>query len=167
MGLDFGIANWLVVLVPLAAILTVSVYCRRYIRDVVDYLSAGRVAKRYVICVGGMEEALGVMLLIQYMENHYMTGFSLTFWNITAILVGMFLSLSGWCMYRFRETRAMTLGQFLEMRYNRPLRVFASVLKVAADILTELFLPAVAAHFFIYYFDLPLHYQVFGVTLST
>ena len=167
MGLDFGIANWLVVLVPLAAILTVSVYCRRYIRDVVDYLSAGRVAKRYVICVGGMEEALGVMLLIQYMENHYMTGFSLTFWNITGILVGMFLSLSGWCMYRFRETRAMTLGQFLEMRYNRPLRVFASVLKVAADILTELFLPAVAAHFFIYFFDLPLHYQVFGVTLPT
>ena len=162
-----GLGNWLVVLIPLGCILTIAVYCRRYIRDVVDYLSAGRVARRYVICVGGMEETLGVMMLIQYMENHYMTGFSLTFWNITGILVSMFLGLSGWCLYRFRETRAMTLGQFLEIRYNRPLRVFASVLKVSADILTELFLPAVAAHFFIYFFDLPLHYNLFGIQMST
>jgi len=162
-----GLANWLVIVLPIIALLGVAVYCRRYIRDVVDYLSAGRVARRYVICVGNMEESLGVMALISYMEQHYLTGFSLTFWNVSGIMVGMFLGLSGWCVYRFRETRAMTLGQFLEIRYNRPLRVFASVLKVLADILTELFLPAVAARFFIYFFDLPLHYTVCGVTLST
>jgi len=45
MGLCFGWGNWLFVLVPLVSILAVSVYCRRYIRDVVDYLSAGRVEK--------------------------------------------------------------------------------------------------------------------------
>ena len=162
-----GIANWLVIVIPVVAILIVSVYCRRYIRDVVDYLSAGRVARRYILCVGGMEETLGVVTLISYMEIHYMTGFSVAFWNAASIVVGMFLGLTGWCFYRFRETRAMTLGQFLEMRYNRPLRVFASVLRVAADILTELFLPAIAARFFIYFFDLPFYYTIFGVTLST
>ncbi|MBP5531233.1 MAG: hypothetical protein J6Y54_04300 [Lentisphaeria bacterium] len=159
--------NWLIVLVPVLCILAVSVYCRRYIRDVVDYLSAGRVARRYLLCVGGMEETLGVVTLISYMEVHYMTGFSVAFWQTTNIMVGMFLGLSGWCLYRFRETRAMTMGQFLEMRYNRTLRVFASILRVAADILTELFLPAIAARFFIYFFDLPFHYTVFGVTFST
>ena len=162
-----GIANWLVIFIPVVIILIVSVYCRRYIRDVVDYLSAGRVARRYILCVGGMEETLGVVTLISYMEIHYMTGFSVAFWNAFSIVVGMFLGLTGWCFYRFRETRAMTLGQFLEIRYNRPLRVFASVLRVAADILTELFLPAIAARFFIYFFDLPFYYTVFGVTLST
>ena len=162
-----GLANWLVIIIPIVAILAISVYCRRYIRDVVDYLSAGRVARRYILCVGGMEETLGVVTLISYMEIHYKTGFSMTFWNTTGIMVGMFLSLSGWCLYRFRETRAMTLGQFLEMRYNRTLRVFASVLRVAADILTELFLPAIAARFFIYFFDLPFYYTVFGVQIPT
>ena len=165
--MNFGWGNWLVVMLPVLCILAVSVYCRRYIRDVVDYLSAGRVARRYILCVGGMEETLGVVTLISYMEVHYMTGFSMTFWSTTGIMVGMFLGLTGWCFYRFRETRAMTLGQFLEIRYNRPLRVFASVLRVAADILTELFLPAIAARFFIYFFDLPFHYTIFGVTLST
>ena len=162
-----GLANWLVIVLPIMAILAVAVYCRRYIRDVVDYLSAGRVARRYILCVGGMEETLGVVTLISYMEVHYMTGFSVAFWSTTSIMIGMFLGLTGWCLYRFRETRAMTLGQFIEMRYNRPLRVFASVLRVAADILTELFLPAIAARFFIYFFDLPFYYTVFGVKLST
>ena len=162
-----GLGNWLVIVIPIIVILGISVYCRRYIRDVVDYLSAGRVARRYILCVGGMEETLGVVTLISYMEVHYMTGFSMTFWSTTNIMVGMFLGLSGWCFYRFRETRAMTLGQFLEIRYNRPLRVFASVLRVAADILTELFLPAIAARFFIYFFDLPFYYTVCGVTFST
>jgi len=165
--MGFGLLNWLIIILPIMAILAVAVYCRRYIRDVVDYLSAGRVARRYLLSVGGMEETLGVVTLISYMEVHYMTGFSMTFWQTTNIMVGMFLGLSGWCLYRFRETRAMTLGQFLEIRYNRPLRVFASVLRVAADILTELFLPAIAARFFIYFFDLPFSYTVCGVTLST
>ena len=141
--------NWLVVLLPVAAIIGMAIYCRRYIRDVADYLSAGRVARRYVMWVGGMEEALGVLTLMQMMERNYLTGFAITFWQSALIVVTMVLSLTGYCIYRFRETRSMTLGQFLEMRYNRPLRVFASVLHNVADLLTEIILPALAARFFI------------------
>ena len=165
--MDFGWGNWLVVILPMACILGIAFYSRRYVHDMADYLSAGRVARRYVICVGGMEEALGVMMLIQNMEKNYLTGFSIQFWNMTGVLVTMFLGLSGWCIYRFRQTRAMTLGQFLEMRYNRPLRVFASILRVTADILTEIILPAVAARFFIYFFDLPPYYHPFGISALT
>ena len=165
--MGFGLGNWLVVLLPMACILGVAFYSRRYVRDMADYLSAGRVARRYVICVGGMEEALGVMMLIQNMEKNYLTGFSINFWNMTPLVVSMFIGLTGFCVYRFRETRSMTLGQFLEMRYTRALRVFASILHVLADILTEIILPAVAARFFIYFFDLPLYYSVFGITVST
>ena len=159
--------NWLIVLLPVAAILGMSIYCRRYIRDVADYLSAGRVARRYVICVGGMEEALGVLTLMQMMERNYLTGFAITFWQSALIVVTMVLSLTGYCIYRFRETRSMTLGQFLEMRYNRPLRVFASVLHNVADLLTEIILPALAARFFIYFFDLPAYFSVGGLRIST
>ena len=165
--MNFGWGNWLIVLLPMAGILWMAFYSRNYVRDVADYLSAGRVARRYVISVCGLEEALGLMAMIQWMERTYLTGFSMNFWNMTPLLVSMFLGLTGFCIYRFRETRAMTLGQFLEMRYNRTVRVFASILHVVADLLTEIILPAVAARFFIYFFDLPLTFTIFGYQCST
>ena len=159
--------NWLVVIIPTMVIVGIAFYCRRYVRDVVDFLSAGRVARRYVLGVASMEEALGVLVIVQQMERQYQTGFAMTFWEMMLLPVSLILSLTGFCIYRFRETKAMTMGQFLEMRYNRPLRVFASVLKTMADIMSEIILPALAARFFIYFFDLPQQFSVCGFEVST
>ena len=165
--MDFGWFNWTITGLAIAGILGLSLYCRRYIRDVADFLSAGRVAGRYVICVGSMEEALGIIALVQMMERNYLCGFAIAFWNITIVALNMVINLSGWCTYRFRETRAMSLGQFLEIRYNRVIRIVASVIRAGADILTEILLPSLAARFFIYFFDLPFKFQVFGFTVDT
>ena len=165
--MDFGWFNWTITGLAIVGILGLSLYCRRYIRDVADFLSAGRVAGRYVICVGSMEEALGIIALVQLMERNYTCGFAIAFWNIIIVALNMIINLSGWCAYRFRETRAMSLGQFLEIRYNRAIRVVASIIRAGADILTEILLPSLAARFFIYFFDLPFSFQVFGIQVST
>ena len=165
--MDFGWFNWTLTGLAIVGILGLSLYCRRYIRDVADFLSAGRVAGRYVICVGSMEEALGIIALVQMMERNYLCGFAIAFWNITVVALNMILNLSGWCTYRFRETRAMSFGQFLEIRYNRAIRVVASVIRAGADILTEILLPSLAARFFIYFFDLPFSFRVCGMEVST
>ena len=44
--------DWIIMLVPFAAVLGLAIYARKYARDVVDFLAAGRVAGRYVISVG-------------------------------------------------------------------------------------------------------------------
>ncbi len=51
--------DWVIVIVPLVAIVWLAFYCRRFVRGVVDYLSAGRVAGRYVLTVGDMTAGLG------------------------------------------------------------------------------------------------------------
>ena len=165
--MDFGWFNWTLTGAAIIGILGLSLYCRRYIRDVADFLSAGRVAGRYVICVGSMEEALGIIALVQMMERNYLCGFAIAFWNITTVALNMVINLSGWCTYRFRETRAMSFGQFLEIRYNRAIRIVASVIRATADILTEILLPSLAARFFIYFFDLPFSFRILGFEIST
>ncbi len=158
---------WLIVITPLLAVFGMALYSRRYIRSVSDFLVAGRVAGRYVISVAGMESAMGVLTLVALVEVNYATGFAITFWQSLLLPLGMFLSLTGFCAYRYRETKAMSIGQFLEMRYNRSFRIFATSLRSFAEILCNAIGPAVAVRFFIYLLGWPHYLTIFGWTVPT
>ena len=69
-----NIWGWLIVAIPLAFILYLAINARRYIRGAADFLAAGRVAGRYVIAVGDMESALGVITLVMMIERQYQCG---------------------------------------------------------------------------------------------
>jgi Na+/proline symporter len=159
--------DWMIVIIPVLFILAVSVYAKRYVRGVVDFLAAGRVAGRYVISVGDMTAGLGVITLVALVEAKYQVGYALTFWEYLVVPVGIIMGLTGYCTYRFRETRSLSLGQFLEMRYNRPFRIVAASLRTLSEMLTNAIGPAVAANFFIYFLGLPHKIMIAGVNLPT
>ena len=161
-----GLLDWLIVLIPMSFVLFMGFYSRRYVRSVVDLLSAGRLCGRYVISVADMTNALSIIGIITFIEIHYKTGFSLAFWQNLTLPVTIFMGLNGYCFYRFRETKAMSIGQFLEMRYNRSLRVVASGLRSISEMLANMIMPAVGARFFIYFLGLPSHIRIPAVDLG-
>ena len=154
-----------ITLIPLTIIVGLAIYAKRYIRGVVDYIAVGRVAGRYVISVGDMEAALSVLSLVALVEVKYLTGYSLAYWELLSIPVGIIMSLTGYCSYRFRETKALSNGQFLEMRYSKGFRICGSVMRIAGEMLTNAIGPAIAANFFIYFLGLPHKVQLFGCTV--
>ena len=158
---------WLIVIIPVAFIMWVGWHIRRYIVGVSDFLACGRVCRRYVITTAHMANALGLVTLAAYIEVHYRTGFALAFWNSLMLPISVMISLSGYCIYRFRETRALSIGQFLEMRYNRPLRIFACFLRSIAEMMANIIMPAIAARFFIAFLDLPRTVNIFGLQVPT
>ena len=159
--------DWLIVIVPVLFVLGLAVYCRKYIRGVADYVAAGRVAGRYVMCVAGLDAALGVMFLVAMSEAKYQTGFAMDFWGALGLPVGVIMGLTGYCFYRFRETKALSMGQFLEMRYNRSFRIFAALVRTIAEMACNAIGPAITANFFIYYLGIPHKVSVLGVTIPT
>ena len=166
-GFEMGWIDWLIVIVPVTFVIGMGLYSRKYIRGVADFLAAGRVCGRYVISVGDVANALAIITLVSYVEVHYKTGFALAFWQKVIGPLGIFLALSGFCIYRFRETKAMSLGQFLEMRYNRPFRIFAASLRSLSEMLANMIMPAIAARFFIYFLDLPHTLYIGGLAIPT
>ncbi len=162
-----SIGSWLFVICGFGFVLYMAHYCRRYIRDAVDFFAAGRVAGRYVLSVASLESALGLMALIGMVEMRYKAGLSLEFWNVFMLPLGMFLSLTGFCIYRYRQTRSLSFGEFLERRYNRPLRIFSMILRTTAEMLTNTIGPAIAARVFIYLFGWPTKLYLFGFTIDT
>ena len=162
-----SVLDWIIAVVPMAFVVWLGFYSRRYIKGVSDYLAAGRVAGRYVLSVSGVAEGLAVITLIGYTEACYKTGFAMNFWNNILAPLSIFLGLTGFITYRFRETRVMSIGQFLEMRYNRALRIYASGLRSFAELLANCLCPALAARFMIYYTGLPQSFKLFGFEIQT
>jgi SSS family solute:Na+ symporter len=157
-----SLIDWLIVVIPVAFVLWIALYTRKYIRGVSDFLAAGRICGRYVIGAACVSDAFSIIALVAYVEVHYKTGFAVGFWGSMKAPVTIFLGLTGYCVYRFRETKAMSLGQFLEMRYNRSFRIFAASLRSFTEIFANCIMPAIAARFFIYFLDLPKTIQLFG-----
>ena len=159
--------DWVIVVVPVVFVLGMAVYAKKYVRGVADFLAAGRVAGRYVISVGDMQAGLSVITLIALCESEYQCGMAMGLWSKLIIPVSIFLSLTGYCLYRYRQTKCLSIGQFLEIRYNRPLRIIAAFIRTVAEMITNAIGPAVAARFFIYFVGLPFTVNIFGWEVST
>ena len=90
-------------------------------KSVTDFLAAGRNAGRYLVSVSSGVAGLGAITIVNHLEMGYVSGFALSWWGFSSALVILFITVSGWVIYRFRSTRCLTLPQFFEMRYNRNL----------------------------------------------
>ncbi|MFA4945480.1 MAG: sodium:panthothenate symporter [Lentisphaeria bacterium] len=157
--------SWMIVVVPVVGVLWAAFYSRRYVKDVADYLACGRVAGRYVISVGDMAAGLSVISLVAACEANYQVGMAIGFWGAIGTPVSAFLALTGYCVYRFRQTRCLSIGQFLELRYSRSFRIVAAAIRTIAEMITNAIGPAVAVRFFIYFLGIPHQFHVFGMAI--
>jgi Na+/proline symporter len=163
----FSWYHLLIIILPVLGVCVAAWRCRRYVRSVTDFLVAGRCAGRYVLLSGGMMGGLSVVTFVGNAEVHYHTGYAMNYWNQILLPMTIVMGLFGWISYRFRETRAMSCGQFLEMRYSRGVRRLAAILRGTADALANCIGPAVAVRFLIYLLGIPHRFDLFGHTVPT
>lgn len=165
--MNMSTLDWLIVCVPLAALAGVAWYCQRFMKSVADFLAANRCAGRYLLCVAGAEAGYGVISAVAGMEVFQKAGFTMTWWAKLTLPVGMLLGLFGFVVYRFRETRALTLAQFFEIRYNKGVRVAAGVLMFVAGVVNFGIFPAVSARYFVYFCGFPENLALGPVVVPT
>jgi SSS family solute:Na+ symporter len=165
MGLT--LLDWIIVVISMGFLIGVVRLSKQYMRSVADFLSAGRTAGRYMISMSQGMSALGSITIVGMWEMNYVAGFSLRWWEFTMGVVLLLITVSGWVLYRFRQTRALTMAQFFEIRYSRKFRIFAGVLAFLSGIVNFGIFPAVGARFFIYFCGLPLSFPIFGLEIST
>lgn len=159
--------DWLMIAVPLLVILSVAIYTQRYIKSVADFLSGGRLAGRYLLAVARGEMGAGVAVFVAVFEVTRQAGFAMTWWSWISVPVGLIVLISGFVIYRYRETRAMTLAQFFEIRYSRAFRLFAGMLAFLAGIVNFGIMPAIGARFFVYFLGLPHNLTIFSLSVPT
>jgi len=159
--------DWAIVAALLLVLTAAALYTRRHAQSVSGFLAANRCAGRYLISVAFNMAQLGVITLVWYFQQNYDVGYTSIWWQLLEGPALIVMALTGWVIYRFRQTRALTLAQFFEMRYSKRFRVFAGLVAFLSGIINYGIFPGVAARFFISLCGLPLTYTVAGATLST
>lgn len=159
--------DWGIVAFVLTFLISFVIISKKYMQSVADFLSAGRSAGRYLVSVGQYMAGLGSITIVANFEMNYVAGFAMTWWGFIMGVVVLILTVSGWVVYRFRQTRALTMAQFFEIRYSRNFRIFAGMLAFLSGIINFGIFPAVGARFFIYFCGLPQTIPLFGMEIST
>ncbi len=159
--------DWIIVVAFVAALWAAAVGTRRYARSVSGFLAADRCAGRYLIAVSYGMAQLGVISLVWFWQQYYDVGFTSIWWGFLENPALIVIALSGWVVYRFRQTRALTMAQFFELRYSRRFRVFAGLVAFLSGIINYGIFPAVAARFFIALCGLPPSMLVAGIEVGT
>jgi SSS family solute:Na+ symporter len=159
--------DWIVVLLPLAIVVGVGIYANRYVRSVADFLSANRSAGRYLLCIAGSELGTGAVVFVSSFEVFSHGGFAYGWWGAIGIPLGIILSVTGFVSYRYRQTRAMTLAQFFEIRYNKSFRLFTGLLGFFAGMLNFGIIPGIGARAMVYFLGLPETVRILSLTVPT
>ena len=159
--------DWVIVSGILVLLIAAANYTKRYNQSVADFLVANRCAGRYLLAVAGNMANFGAISILAWYEMFYEGGFGAVWWHTLMYSVPIIIGVSGWLIYRYRQTRVMTLAQFFEIRYSKNFRVFSGILCFTSGILNFGIFPAVGARFFIYFCGLPETVTLSGFEVAT
>lgn len=165
--MNFHWIDWMIFLGLLAALYLMAYLCSKFVKGVSHFLVAGRSVGRYLGLESDAMQGIGAITIMALWQMNYKSGFAGQWWYMLTPLAGILVAVTGVGVCRFRETRAMTLGQFIEMRYSKRTRIFFGALAYLAGILNMGIFPAVGAGFFVYYCGFPAEISILGVQVST
>ena len=159
--------DWAVIAVVAIFFVALAYSTKKYTQSTSDFLAANRLAGRYLLTLAEGVAGLGAVSIIARFQMVYKAGFAPNWWEQLQAPLLLVVMLTGWVIYRFRETRALTLAQFFEMRYGRKFRIYAASICWVSGIVNFGIFPAVGANFFMYYTGMPASYEFLGLTLPT
>ena len=159
--------DYAITLVPFVVVLIVSWNTRRHMKSVADFMAASRCAGRYLVCNAAGEAAFGAVSAVAIFEYVYKTGFAITWWGKLSTPVSLLITLTGFVIYRYRESRVMTMAQFFEIRYGKGFRILAGMLGFLSGLINYGIFPAVGARFFVNYCGLPQTVSFLGLAMPT
>jgi SSS family solute:Na+ symporter len=158
--------DWSIVFALFAMMMAMVLFSKSLVKSVSDFLATGRTGGRYIISMFHGTAALGAITVVGALEQNFNAGFNSRWWEMPTAVILVGISVTGWVVYRFRQTRALTMAQFFEIRYSRTFRIFAGFLAFLSGLFNMVIFPSVSSRFFIYFCGIPEigHIGSFSVT---
>jgi SSS family solute:Na+ symporter len=158
--------DWLILIGFAIFVSVIAFSTRKYSNSVAGFLAASRCSGKYLLAVGDGMAGLGAISIVAFFQMYYEGGFTPFWWQSIMLPLNIFVAITGWVIYRFRQTRVLTMAQFFEIRYSKRFRVFAGFLAFISGIINFGIFPSVGSRFFIYFCGLPQTFSALGFNIS-
>jgi len=132
---NFSALDWGIVGVYLSISVVIGLLVRKYVRNMADFVSAGR---GIGTCLGiatltGTE--MGLVTLMYSAQKGFTGGFAAFHIAVAAGVVTFFVGLTGLIVYRLRKLKVLTIPEFYERRFGRRTRILGGVMLAFGGIL--------------------------------
>ncbi len=143
----FQWVDWLLVIISLVGTFVAGLVVHRRVRNLSDYLVAGRGVGLHLGVVSLFSTEMGIVTYMYFAELGYLAGYQSFLAALIAGAVLIFLGKTGFVIKSLRELNIMTVSEYFEIRYSRGVRVLAGVLMAVGGALNLGVFPRVEASF--------------------
>lgn len=140
--------DWLIIGGVYAVFFSIAFYINSICQSVSDYLISGRKVRMWLGMGAGIAGEIGLVTIVGTCEQGYLRGFSsVMIITMTMLIMAPLFGIFGFGIERFRATKAMSVSQYVEMRYSTRLRVITGFLNSISGVLQMCIFPIVGARF--------------------
>ncbi|MCK4431733.1 MAG: sodium:solute symporter family protein [Candidatus Aminicenantes bacterium] len=140
---NFRTIDWIIVSVYICIPVVIGVIVKKYIRQLSDFIVAGRSLKLFIAIASLTGTELGLVTVMYNSELGFKHGFSAFHVGIIETVCILAIGLTGFIIYKLRQLRIMTIPEFYGMRFGRKVRIVGGIILALGGILNMgLFLQA-------------------------
>jgi Na+/proline symporter len=160
--------DWAIVAFYLGITTVGGLLCEQLIRgSIAHFVVAGRQIRKFLLAAAGSAAEVGLIAVMYLAEEAYAHGLSALMLPVLILATQAFIGFTGFCIVRYRQTGAITMGHYAEMRYSGSFRIFSGLFQFLAVLLTISMFPIVGGAFITYFLGLPANFEFLGLTLPT
>ncbi len=160
--------DWAILAAGFLFFLGWAIYLNTKCRSVADYLVSGRKVRMWLGMGAGIGGEIGLISIAAMCEQGYTHGFSFVVINLLSLVIVIPLfGVYGFGIERFRATKAMSVPQYIEMRYSKNLRIITGITNCLAGVLQMCIFPIGGAMFVRRLLNAPDMTNLYGFEVHT
>ena len=140
---NFGPLDWGIVAVYLVTSIAIGLWANRYVGNLSDFLVAGRTLRIRLALATMTGTELGLITVMYMSELGFTQQYACLYLAVLETVSLLLIGLTGFVVYRLRESAVLTIPEYYQRRYSPGVRVVGGTMMVVSGVLNMgLFLKA-------------------------
>jgi len=147
---NFTNIDWSIVGFYLVLTVVVGVFANRFIHNVGNYMVGGRACGAWLNASSYIGTLTALSAVMYSAQEGFTRGFSYMMIPFLGMAAAFFVGATGFVIKKLRQLNLTTITEYFEIRYNRKVRVTASIICAFAGIINMGLFPKIGAIFIAY-----------------